>query len=478
MSTPYNTTIKLYTGVPLVKGGTEVLYLSQGAAEGALAGYVKATYDDYYFARDNRRAVQVDATFAECEGVNYISFANKSHGGKIFFGFVDEIVYINDNCTEIRYTIDPFPTYLGDTTERENFFIVRNTPAADIRGANVQDDYLPSSAKIEYHHLQSFVTKCSRAWVIFASRSHDSAINEISVEGVGSGIFYGPLSATNISDIQTNGGVIVGVYLFPEAFTGGEAIQNFGLIGGNPLAHLSSYTWNKIRSGVYTEIALATSQQLKTYNLEQFSDPTAVYFQLVGVLLPQPAIFIYPKNYNGIEDNTSEGVYIQAPAMPFSSAPGYGGAQLNSDIFNLLGATIGGALSGAMMGGGAPGAIVGAVGGAAGGIGNMAKHAYMSKFNSPQILSGNMPVVTKDKFIRVGVYATHPTTEDLERIDKYFSYYGYAQNRPVDPSTLSGHLNLANGAYLQTGSEFLIGSEADDELNARIMAGIKIRKNL
>lgn len=156
MATAYNSTIKLYTKVPLVKGGTEVLYLSQGAAEGALAGFLKATYNEYYFVRDNRRAVQIDATFGDCEGVNYISFSNKSHGGKIFFGFVDEIVYVNDNCTEIRFTIDPFPTYLGDTKIGDAVYVVRNTDVAPTRTSNMLKDYVPQSIKKRYNNLYHF----------------------------------------------------------------------------------------------------------------------------------------------------------------------------------------------------------------------------------------------------------------------------------------------------------------------------------
>ena len=116
MATSYNTTVKLYSKVPLVKGGTEVLYLSAGSAEGILASFLKSTYSAYYFERENRRYIQIDDIFGNIDDVNYISFANNSHGGKIYFAFVDQVIYINDHNTQIEFTIDPFPTFIGDTT--------------------------------------------------------------------------------------------------------------------------------------------------------------------------------------------------------------------------------------------------------------------------------------------------------------------------------------------------------------------------
>ena len=109
MATVENTTVKIYKGVPLIKGGTEVLYLAQAQAEAALSSFLFKTYTEYYYTRENRGAIQVKDTIDNVEGINYVSFVNTSHGNKIYFAFVDRLVYINDNNTEIQFTIDPFP---------------------------------------------------------------------------------------------------------------------------------------------------------------------------------------------------------------------------------------------------------------------------------------------------------------------------------------------------------------------------------
>ena len=168
MATAFNTTVKLYAGVPLVKGGTDVLLLTASAAEGVLASKLVGTYTAYYFERENRRYIQIDDVFGSVDSVNYISFANNSHGGKIYFGFVDQVVYINDHNTQIEFTIDPFPTFYGDAKRLDEFFVIRNTPRNDIRGQNLEDDYLPKGVKNSYNYIWGGQFGIDRAVVVYA----------------------------------------------------------------------------------------------------------------------------------------------------------------------------------------------------------------------------------------------------------------------------------------------------------------------
>ena len=104
----------------------------------------------------------------------------------------------------------------------------------------------------------------------------------------------------------------------------------------------------------------------------------------------------------------------------------------------------------------------------------MAKNAYMSQFKTPQIFGGNVPVTDDDYTLRAYMCAVSPSLSDCIRIDDYMDYFGYN----LEEMRLSAGVNTTDKAYLQTGSEFVHGSEADTELNARIMTGIKIRRTL
>ena len=475
MATSYNTTVKLYKSVPLIKGGTEVLYKSGSAAESELSQFQVRTYSAYYFERENRRYVQIDDIFGNLDDVNYLSFANMSHGGKIYCAFVDQIVYINDHNTQIEFTIDPFATFIDDTSLFEYSYIIRNTLLTDVRGANLQPDYLPRSCKTRPVVLDTLAVSCkNRARVVFAGKN-GTGWPITSPAGYVTGLQYAVLTDTILQDIVDHGGSIIGAYMYPDSFQdGAQKIAVAGTpLAGDPLAHMTGYNHEKLRTGIYTQVALVTSSAVKTYELEEFANVNNVQFGVVYFFAPAFSVFIYPKNYKGVPENTSEGVYIQAPSLSISAQQGYTASQMTTDIFSGLMAGGSGAISGAAAGGWI-GAIAGGVAGLAGGALNMAKNAYMSQFKTPQIFGGNVPVTDDDYTLRAYLCAVSPSLSDCIRIDDYMDYFGYN----LEEMRLSAGVNTTDKAYLQTGSEFVHGSEADTELNARIMTGIKIRRTL
>lgn len=473
MATAMNCTVKVYSGVPLVKGGTEVLYVSGASAEGIISGSASAvkTYTQYYYTRESENYIQVDDQIANIEGANYVGFQNASHGGKWYFGFIDRLEYVNDNNTGIVFTIDPFTTFIGDATLFTDTYVVRNTLLTDVRGANLQPDYLPASCKNRYVVLDQMALLCNQGRVLFAAKTGLGS-PLVDPQGYVTGIQYGTLSPQVLESIKDDGGSIIGAYLEPSVGTG-HMVEVGTALTGNPLAHMSGYNHEKLRSGVYTQVALMGSNVFKTYELEEFANVNSVTFGVVYFRIPAFTVFIYPKNYKGIAENTAEGIFMQAPSLSISARQGYSDQQFTSDIFSGLAGVGSGIASGAMSGGWA-GAIIGGLTGLAGGAINMAKNARMSKFSAPQVLGGSTPITADDLTIHAKLVAVSPSLSDCIRIDNYFDYFGYN----LEEMRLSAGVNTTDKAYLQTGSEFVHGTEADVELNARIMNGIKIRRTL
>lgn len=471
MATAENSTVNLYTGVPLVKGGTEVLFLSGSGAVGALSGYLSATFTRYYYVRENRGAVQIESPIGPLEGVNYIAFQNISHGGKWFFGFVDRLVYINDKNTQVEFTIDPFPTYLGDCTEYNEYFVVRNTPKTDVRGANVASDYMPTSPIDKVDQMAYLNVPLDDGEVYFAA-------GQITAATLGTtGIKIGALNDTNLDAILTHGGTIIGAYQFPSSWYSGvsqiRTVIPMGSLSGNPFASLSGYTHNKIRTGVYTKVLLITSQGAKSYEPEAFADPTNVVFDMIGLTLPSPAMFVYPRNYHGVDHNIAEGLMCKAPALPISANAVYTNAQKFADITGAIGGIVGNVATGG------PAGVLAAGATAANAAFNIARNEVMTKYSPPTVYGTGEPVVNTQKQLSIYLCSSHPDTFDLSRVDNYFGYYGYACNSMSTALTvLVGGVNKDDGAYLQTGSDMFGGSEQAKEINARIAAGIKIRKTL
>lgn len=478
MATAENTTVKLYRGVPLTKDGTEVLFLSGAAAEGVLSAYAAFTDTKYYYARENRGAIQIESAIAPLEGCNYVGFQNLSHGGKWYFGFIDRLVYINDKNTQVEFTIDPFTTYLDDCTELDDYFVLRNTPKTDTRAFNLQDDFLPKTEHSRYFSFGSYSLAFNTPVVYYAA----SQITTPAQIGT-TGIKVGNLTDQVLEAIQQNGGAIISASMFP-----GSWISSYGsgfpmafpitVIGGNPSSWLLGDYVQKIRTGVYLKPMLVTSQGSKTYNLEQFANPTNIQFQVMGLTVPSPALFVYPKNYDSIAENVAEGVMIKAPGLPITANAVYTNAQNFSDVVTGLTTIAGGAIAGFAKGG-LTGAAIGGGAAAVGAVLNYAKNVEMTNFKPPTIYGSGEPMVNLNNELFCECLCAAPLARDLDRIDRYLRYFGYAQNAfstciEVFPSGV----NMDDGAYLQTGSEMYGGSEMAGVINDRISAGIKIRKTL
>lgn len=472
MATAFNSTVIVYRRVPLVKGGTGVLYLSGTSATGALAGFAQRTYSSYYYTKENKNSIQIGAPIGDIEGCNYVAFQNASHGGHWYFGFIDHLVYINDNNTEIHFTVDPFPTFLGDTTQGKYVYIKRNTVAVDSMGKWLANDYLPKVAKNKFTPGITLLTTCKRPAIYFICNQQKGDF--ITADGNNTAIqIIRNATVQDVGDILAANGTILGCYLLPDTpLWNNEAMEGGSVLTANVADIGSGFRHNKIYSGVYNKVALVTTQSVKFYDLEDFDNPNAITFKQVRIKIPAPAILYYPQNYKGVPDNVAEGLTMILPSMPIATPSVYTQGQAINDIFAIAGTAISGAVMGA-MGGAGVGAIPGLAVGIGMGVANMAKNVEMTRYQPQGATSCSFPNITSDYILRARLSIVSPSLDTLLSVDDYFDYYGYE----IDEVFENTEVNTNDGAYLQTNSGWLSGSEGDDEINARLIAGIKIIKS-
>ncbi len=465
MATSYNTTITVYAGVPLVKNGTDVLFVGGATAKGVLASKAVGTYSGYYFERENRRYVQIDETYGNLDNVNYLCFENQSHGGKLYFAFVDRVVYINDNNTELEFTIDPFPTFIDDGVKASEVYVRRNTPKIITRNMPYffTDDYQLPSCKYEFQPIAALSYQATTAMVYFAS---------VNVAGsgtiTGAGIKTGGLTGALINDIQTNGGVIIGAYAVPSGWADGT-VQITDVLPdvtvGNPFVGISCNN-DKIKTGVYARLAVTGNSETKYYNIEEFSNPEAIVFGMNRLMLPGPSVFIYPKNYKGLAVNLAEGILCKFPAIPITANAVYTTQQRYTEIAE----TIKGGISG--IAGGYIGVLLGAATPAIKG----AYEEYIgNSFKPPMVIGHGEPIIDGTFTMRIGFNTIQPSDRNVNMIDDYLTRFGWA----VDGVLARNLISYSNDKdYLQTGEPFILGCEESDAINARIMSGIRIRTQL
>ena len=82
--------------------------------------HLVAIANDYSFIR-NRGTISTNFKFDDALKSNYIAFQNKDYSNKWFFAWIDEVNFIGEENTEIKYTIDAWSTWF-DYWQKKGLF--------------------------------------------------------------------------------------------------------------------------------------------------------------------------------------------------------------------------------------------------------------------------------------------------------------------------------------------------------------------
>lgn len=137
-----NTTIHILRGVPLSRDYSNTVYYPNKSEQlAAFLKFQKYALTAYSYQRAQLGSVRVQLPYASLYDCNYMIFKNASFENRDFFAFIDGISYINDNVTEIYYTIDVLQTWCYDYSFRPSF-IERRHEKNDAPYKNTQPEGL------------------------------------------------------------------------------------------------------------------------------------------------------------------------------------------------------------------------------------------------------------------------------------------------------------------------------------------------
>ena len=142
-----NSTVWVFRGVPLDKGYNHTVEFTSSSAQHqyfvGTSGCLVKTFTPQTYQRVNRNRVRVACNANELLDINYMIFRNVRTEGKSkdFYCFVDTVEYVNENCTEIEYTIDVMQTYWFDF-ELGSCFVEREHTETDVIGDNLVPENL------------------------------------------------------------------------------------------------------------------------------------------------------------------------------------------------------------------------------------------------------------------------------------------------------------------------------------------------
>ena len=125
-----NSTIKLFSGVPLDNTYSDTIYFASASAQASYFSDPVRVFEENSYQRVNSGVFRAKCLADDIYNCNYMCFQNTAFGTKWFYAFISSIEYVNNGFADVYYEIDVMQTYMFDVT-LERCFVEREHTATD-----------------------------------------------------------------------------------------------------------------------------------------------------------------------------------------------------------------------------------------------------------------------------------------------------------------------------------------------------------
>lgn len=486
----------------------QILPLSEWARDNYFSQRVVKTFANYLTVRkslpngSNKSAVRVNANIDDLYNCNYMYYQNANHGTRKFFAFITDLIYINENTTEIVFETDVVQTWALDCTIHPSY-VVREHTATDVAGDNI----VPESFHFEnYQYKEVFpvspFTKFPTTYGYLIGTSEFVPVLGTEMEFRGSyqsGIYQGLFfyyftdllgvstflqTAESVSDCVQFIACIPSFCVSNANFAGD---QGYGLMGSTAVPASSMVAFSPLGEGTITFGGYAPkNRKLYTspfcnfiitnnagneavYNLEDFFAYGCPSFYMKGDISTNPSVTLYPDFYKGAQNNVSAGISLgNFPQCSFNSdtyklwlAKNQFGVGL--DLASGLAQIVGGALLAAGTGGMSLAVGGGSIIGGIQSVTNTINGVYQAS-KQPNGSTAGAPKNNLLTAMGMNTYRAFVRTinrEYAETIDNFFTLYGYQVNKLKEIDLY----NRKYYTYIQTANVNITGAIPQDDLS-------------
>lgn len=486
-------------------------------------------YDNHYsFLRENENEIYVQESYGTCIQANYIAFQNPDYSNKVFFGFIDEVIYENEHTTRIRFTIDVWTTWYEYWSSKA-CFVIREHVVDDTIGANTvpegleTGDYIINDWDDLYYNLSLSYFIC--IGVSEALNLPNLDLLNRQYGGIYSGLTYylfdSPENASKFLKAYDNlgkGEAVYAVFMIPTGLsfgntwytvsfgdvddiklsvvkTGSDAVR---LLTNSPItmnSTLNGYTPKnkKLLCFPYNYLYMTNNSGSNIeYHYEDFIDNTP-RFNIDGVVCVGCSIKAYPVNYKKYSAYVSGSDFYSPKEISYGLTCGkYPTCSWKSDVYtnwltqnavNLEVQNIQNGLS--AMSSGMKGDIMGTISG----VVNMAspllqiyQHSFVPNTAKGDTNAGDITFSTNElgfKYFKMSI------KEEYARIiDGYFYRQGYQINKIKVPNMAHrqnfNYVRIANEdnvAYPNNHNNICPSPKDLDEINKLFRRGITMWNN-
>lgn len=484
-------TIYLCSNVPLSNRYDHTIYFAdENAQRSYFTSKVDDTINDVSYLRKSW-SIKIVADMDSARKWSYLFFQNHDNG-KVWYYFVTNVEYINDNTVELFLELDVLQTYMFDWTLNP-CFVEREHTESDNIGEHTIDEGLDTGDLIVNQTKEINWDDCC---VLILSTVVLGVEGLPNVKGSRYNDIYGgaAIFAVNMSDWKALGEYlslnaekidsIITMWMYPKDlitlengeswaddhtfhnvlgcdFVNDSIFFNIRLDGYNPKnAKCLQYPYNFI-------YATNNAGGAAVYRYEQFGDHTDPRVNLFGTLSAEGVAYMYPLNYRGVQHNYDEGLQLGGFPQCSWNADTYklwlAQNQNQQDLAMVMGGltiTAGAVATFATGGVAAIGGVAAMAQGASAIQQVMAQRADMA-IQPPQARgnhSGSLNRVAGQlgyTFMAKSVDAAH-----AKAIDEFFTMYGYAVHRCKVPSIC----NRPYWTYVKTRDSNVTGNIPNGDL--------------
>ena len=336
MSTPAST-IYCCSGVLLNNAYIHTIWFeSDSAQRNYFQSKVVKTFNAYTYIRKSW-SIKVESTMEQARKWNYLFFRN-SESGKMYYYFINNIEYINDNTVELFIEMDVLQTYAFDYYIPP-CFVEREHSETDVPGENLLDegldvgDYIINNkSNVDMQDLCVLMLSSIDPLGTTEERtvSIRSQVNDKVFSGLG--VFAIPMTeisqlGTTLNNLDTWGKSdgILSMWMYPKRLVnlaggntwtdeyfrkmtdGGSSFDHTISINGD----LDGYTPRNKKLLCYPYNFIYASNNAggsALYRYEQFNNSGSCSFRVMGTLSPDGSVKMFPISYQGITINYEEGL--------------------------------------------------------------------------------------------------------------------------------------------------------------------------
>ena len=311
-----NSRIEFFDDIGISQDYNDTLYFPTLSAKDTYFSNINrlAHVDRCYYVRERRGFVRVELPMNTLIHAQYMRFQNTSYGLKWWYAFVTDVIYINDNTTEVQFELDPMLSWMGEFSLSE-CFVERQHSLTDEIGDNLVPenfelgDYI-NELRVVSGHMQNKKIMIAQTPVKLADQSyaHEGGLYGGIYSGLGYSVYDTPSQVNAVIEGLTEVGrqdELIQIMMIPSDFVcelDSTTPKQYSVSVTKPYTSVGGYSNvrnKKLFTYPYKFLSIYNCEgENIDLKYEYFANETCDFY-LRGIMNLEPVIMCLPRSYMG-----------------------------------------------------------------------------------------------------------------------------------------------------------------------------------